>query len=395
VSNLAFSPSFTRAMGYCRNAVYAWFAVAVLLINRSVPDHLLQPAVGASSALAVVCWLLLTAALQTPRRQWTLLGLHLIECLVLLMCARLWMLSAISLFSLSLVALAANTALWGWQRLAVFVPAAGLGLGIGELLSVSAQRIDPFWPDVWFGAGGTLCVLTICALSHSQVQQFVGLSRHLRNERRTLLRYLPSDLPAHLRHPRNRGMHRQWMTVVFIDLVDFTQASNELPPEALVDVLNRFMAQVHDHVENWGGTVSKFLGDGVLCVFPSDGSHCRGNAAAQAVRCVSLLPAVISNVAEEWRANGYGRTCAVRCGVASGYCCSGDWGGGGRLDYTVIGPPVNLAQRLQTAAAEYGGVLLDETTQRLANQASLQAAANTLSLKGLGPVSAYALPRTG
>ena len=78
--------------------------------------------------------------------------------------------------------------------------------------------------------------------------------------------------------------------------------------------------------------------------------------------------------------------------MASGYCCAGHWGGNRRLDYTAIGAPVNLAQRLQSVAGEHGGVLLDETTQALIDSSNqLRVAASILSLKGLGSVPAYPL----
>lgn len=341
--------------------------------------------------LPLLLWLLLYVALRRPCLPAVLLGMHMLECVVLLVCARIWMLSTLGVMSLLLVVLAANTALWGWRRLPMFVPVAGLGLGIAELLADTAWRTGPIWLDAWSVCGGMLFVLVICAVSHSQAEQLVGLSRHLRREKHTLLRYLPSDLPDHLQHQQRLAMRRQWVTVVFIDLVGFTRTSNELPPEALAELLNRFMTLVDDHVERWGGHVSKFLGDGVLCVFPSAVAAARRNAAAQAVRCVGLLPAVIKASNQMGHGSGYGHISAVRCGVASGYCCSGDWGGGGRLDYTVIGPPVNLAQRLQAAASEFGGVLLDETTQRLVEPRAVDPPADRLDLKGLGRVPVYRL----
>ena len=60
-------------------------------------------------------------------------------------------------------------------------------------------------------------------------------------------------------------------------------------------------------------------------------------------------------------------TLDTRTGIASGYCAAGDWGGEGRLDYTLIGSVVNLASRLQSEAPP-GGILVSETTALLISQ---------------------------
>ncbi len=75
--------------------------------------------------------------------------------------------------------------------------------------------------------------------------------------------------------------------------------------------------------------------------------------------------------------------------MASGYCTVGDWGEE-RLDFTVIGAPVNLASRLQ-AHAGHGGVLVCESTAALVGQDLRLGAERALVLKGIGAVKARAL----
>ena len=384
-------------MSRCRAAVYLWFGVAAAFTawfsdsSGTLTNSL--PVVG--GLLLGACWSLLYVALQCGYRRRLLWVLHLADCAVLMFCAKVWAFSLAGGLWLLAIVLAANTALWGWRRLLVFMPAAALGYGSGYLAaadsSLSWQATHP-WLDAWLVCGGMAFMLAICAVAHNQAQLLLGISRHLRAEKHTLLRYLPSDLPDQLQDAVDQGVRREWMSVVFIDLVGFTRATDELPPEALIEFLNRFIAQVDIHVESWGGHVSKFLGDGVLCVFPAPSDAARGNVARQAVRCVGLLPRVLAGLNQQWRAGGHAQTFAVSCGVASGYCCAGHWGGNRRLDYTAIGAPVNLAQRLQSVAGEHGGVLLDETTRALIDSSNqLRVAASVLSLKGLGSVPAYPL----
>ncbi len=384
-------------MSLCRAAVYAWFGAAVAIgvwsADSALADTLILPIVGA--LLLGACWLLVEVTLQRGSPRGLLFVLHLAECAGLMFCAKAWAFSLLGGLWLLAIVLAANTALWGWRKLLQFTPAAALGYGSGMLatgdLSLNWQALYP-WLDAWLVCGGMVFVLAVCAVAHNQAQQLLAFSRHLRAEKHTLLRYLPSDLTAHLHTAGNDGVRREWMTVAFIDLVGFTRATNELPPEALIEFLNRFIAQVDIHVENWGGHVSKFLGDGVLCVFSAPGAAARGNAAQQAVRCVSLLPRLLAELNRQWRASGHGQTFTVSCGLATGYCCAGHWGGSRRLDYTAIGAPVNLAQRLQGVAVEHGGVLMDETTRALVGSCSRpRDAASILSVKGIGKVIAYPL----
>ena len=80
----------------------------------------------------------------------------------------------------------------------------------------------------------------------------------------------------------------------------------------------------------------------------------------------------------------------MRTGVASGYCTLGDRGGPDRLDFTLVGSPVNLASRLQ-GQAEADGVLLDAATAALVESSFRLQPPRMLRLKGLGEVPAYAL----
>ena len=340
-----------------------------------------------------------------PRRGWVLIGAYLGESACLIGLSQWWQWSLLSSSWLVVIILAANTALWGWRTLPLFV-LVSVGSAVGSITATGGQApamaAASGWLDAWTAAAGVVFVLVICAVAHHQAQQLVNLSRHLRQERRHLLRYLPRDLTSHLDRTsqpdgnRTPDFRREWSSVVFIDLVGFTRATQELPPETLVSVLNDFLITVTEHVENWGGDVSKFLGDGLLCVFRAPLVEQRGNAAAQAVRCVGQLPRVLGLLNRQWQEQGQVEQFRVTCGVASGYCSSGDWGSLARLDYTVIGAPVNLAQRLQQAAAQLHSkgadtVLMDKTTCMLLQGDMHIGPERSFELKGLGAVPGYGL----
>jgi len=391
----AFTPLFVQAMGRFRLAFSAWVALLGLLHHRSVDaltPELMIRGVGCLLALSVsVCflWILLCR----PRPQGMLMAAHILESAVITLCAVLLQFNPLSLMWLLVIALGANLALWGWwHMISVLCCMAITYMVVRWLLSPAELCCLP--PDdelMWLVATSAVgFILAICGLAHGHGQRLVAISRSLREDKNFLLRYLPNDMPHRLSTPAVLDVKRAWMTVVFVDMREFTRATYELPVEALTRLVHNFIAQVDEHVEAWGGNVSKFLGDGVLCIFPAEQVSDRQNAAQQALRCISQLPQRLTGIAPALESPYAFSKVTVSCGVASGYCSAGDWGSHRRLDYTVIGSPVNLAQRLQALANSYSGVLIDETTKHLlARPTSIRDAAVMLSLKGIGETAAY------
>ncbi len=139
------------------------------------------------------------------------------------------------------------------------------------------------------------------------------------------------------------------------DMRGFTRLADRLPPQALVGLLNRYFdCQVPAIVEH-GGEVLKFMGDGLLAIFPI------GQGADNAAVCAAALKAAHVTRAEvaALRAAG-GDGAAVRFGLALhlGDVLYGNIGSGNRLDFTCIGPAVNLAARLEKLAGRLGRTVL-------------------------------------
>jgi adenylate cyclase len=139
------------------------------------------------------------------------------------------------------------------------------------------------------------------------------------------------------------------------DMRGFTTLADRLPPQALVDLLNRYFdCQVPPILEH-GGEVLKFMGDGLLAIFPI------GEDAAAAQVCASALAAAHgarTNIAKLHAAAD--DDAGVRFGLALhvGDVLYGNIGGGNRLDFTCIGPAVNLAARLEKLAGRLGRTIL-------------------------------------
>lgn len=146
------------------------------------------------------------------------------------------------------------------------------------------------------------------------------------------------------------------VTVMFLDIRDFTATAERQRPEETVGMLNDYFGAVVPIVVEHGGHTNKFLGDGLLAVFGAperlDDHADRALAAATA----------IARLADQPGSSGL----RIGIGLNSGPVVVGSVGGGGRLEYSVIGDTVNVASRVETLTKSLGDtVLLTEATKQL------------------------------
>ena len=198
-----------------------------------------------------------------------------------------------------------------------------------------------------------------CLATHGERTEIRALNVRLQQ-------YLPHTLASRLGvADRPVGLERRWLVVVFADLAGFTTLVERLQMEELATMLDAYLQCIASVTHRWGGAVSKVVGDGALLVFGEEGTRTHRQLVADALGCCRELCDDLDKLSADWQRHGLPGAAQVKTGVSSGYCSLGDWGGGGRLEYTVIGYPVNLASRLQNLAAA-GEVLLCERTSLLA-----------------------------
>ncbi|MEQ8814997.1 MAG: adenylate/guanylate cyclase domain-containing protein [Thalassobaculum sp.] len=161
-----------------------------------------------------------------------------------------------------------------------------------------------------------------------------------------------------------RGELRE-AAVLNVDMRGFSQLATEIPPDDLIALLAEYQGLVVPVVQAHGGSIDKFMGDGVMATFGA--TRPSATAAADALRAAADL----ADAAAAWgqRRRAAGRPApAVGIAVASGPVVFGAVGDQSRLEYTVIGAPVNLAAKLEkhtkaegvralTDAATYGSAL--------------------------------------
>jgi adenylate cyclase len=155
-------------------------------------------------------------------------------------------------------------------------------------------------------------------------------------------------LAGQIRRGHTETMHAAiWLS----DLRGFTPLSDRLPAETVVEVLNRYFDCQVGPIRQHGGEVLKFMGDGLLAVFPiaEDGS----DSAAVCDRVMQAARETRTNIEALKYADADHAIDSFRFGLALhvGKVLYGNIGGGNRLDFTCIGPAVNLAARLEKIAA--------------------------------------------
>jgi signal transduction histidine kinase/DNA-binding response OmpR family regulator len=167
-----------------------------------------------------------------------------------------------------------------------------------------------------------------------------------------LKRFLPNslvqraakgELVLHLR-PEPR-----LLTVLFTDIIGFTQLSNTLRSRRVAELLNEYLAEMTQVIFNNGGTIDKFMGDAILALFGAPEELNPNEQVRRAVETARQMRRALNALNQRWQEQGIGPV-QFRCGIHQGTAVVGMFGGPERSDYTAIGPSVNIASRIQYAA---------------------------------------------
>jgi class 3 adenylate cyclase/tetratricopeptide (TPR) repeat protein len=180
---------------------------------------------------------------------------------------------------------------------------------------------------------------------------------------------------------------RKTVTILFTDVTGSTALGEQLDPESLRDVMGRYFASMREVIERHGGTVEKYIGDAVMAVFGVPVAH--DEDALRAVRAADEMRAALERLNADLRAER-GVALEARSGINTGSVVVGT---GGPTEALIVGDPVNVAARLQTAAAP-GEIVIGSATHELVRDAVEVGPAESLELKGKAePVVAYRLHR--
>ena len=253
---------------------------------------------------------------------------------------------------------------------------------------IYADRFDPF---ATFSADDLELISAVAAQTAVTVETVKAHNRLAREEvaRANYSRFMPEYVVKQLLENPDSfklGGVNQMITVLFADIRGFTLLSENENPEKIVGLLNRYFSAMSEIIFAHGGTLDKYIGDGLMSLFgaptatPEDATNALKTAVTMQKRLVTLN--------NELEAEGFSRI-QTGIGLHTGIATIGYIGSEQRSEYTAIGDTVNLAARLESNALG-GQILISEATAKAAGEAFSLVPQKPLTVKNrIQPVSLF------
>ena len=228
-----------------------------------------------------------------------------------------------------------------------------------------ADRLDPF---AAFKPDDLELISAVAAQTAIAVENARAHERLAREEvaRANYGRFLPEYVVKQMLEKPDSfklGGVSQTITILFADIRGFTRISEHAPPEKIVNLLNRYFSAMTDIIFAHGGTLDKYLGDGLMALFgaptatPDDASNALNAAVAMQRRLIGIN--------QELRDEGFTEI-GVGMGLHTGEAIIGYIGSDRRSEYTAIGDTVNTSSRLESNALG-GEILISDATAKAAH----------------------------
>jgi adenylate cyclase len=237
------------------------------------------------------------------------------------------------------------------------------------------------------------------------VSQFALEQFERRRYRNVLERYVSKNVAREILgdqrsfHELLRGRKKR-ITALFCDIRNFTTATENADPEKLVAQLNEYFLEMVEVVLNEGGTLQKFIGDGLMAVWGDTHSAGVENDACRAVRAALQMRATLEKLNHTWERNPDRRQFAFGIGINHGDVIVGNVGHPQRMEFTVLGDGVNVASRLESATKRFHtDILIGESVAALTRDQFVYRTMDLLSVAGrsqpvevLSPISECSQP---
>jgi adenylate cyclase len=176
------------------------------------------------------------------------------------------------------------------------------------------------------------------------------------------------------------------LSILFADIASFTKWSADREPEIVHAFLSDYLESMAAVIFSHGGTIDKYIGDGILAFFGDPVEQ--EDHADRAVRAAVAMQKKIAGLRAFWMPR-IGMDLKVRIGVNTGKVIAGNLGTKTRIEYTVIGAAVNLGQRMENSAPP-GGVLISGNTRRMIQGPVRLGGGRRIAVKGYDePIECY------
>jgi class 3 adenylate cyclase len=198
-------------------------------------------------------------------------------------------------------------------------------------------------------------------------QIIAAQQQELRQSREAVRRYVPHAVFEHIVSGDILGVAvptRRRVTVLFSHLVGSTALADRVDAEILTQVVNEYLDAMSRLVDEHGGIVSEFAGDGLMALFGAPDEMAAEDQALASVRTAVAMQSHLPSLTQRWHKLGVTDAMEMRIGIDTGVSSVGSFGSEGRMTYTAIGMHANIAARLQSHC-EPGQILLSDATWHL------------------------------
>lgn len=282
----------------------------------------------------------------------------------------------------------------------LLVSLAGLSLDVRQIYAAAVVAIVCQTVLIQLGGADATLAWTLAttiaaaaALAHYAVRRTIRMVNTVSTEelrRQRLARYFPPQVAAHIDEPGDTpvaGESRE-VTLLFCDLRDFTPLAERLDSRQTVALLNDFHSRMVAKIFEHGGTLDKFMGDGLMSYFGAPAPQ--PDHAERAVRCAIAMDADLARWNQERALQG-AAVLRMGIGIHTGTVVLGDIGAPQRRDYTAIGDAVNVASRVEQLTKEAGvSILVSEETRRNVGSSIRFSEARSLHVRGkAAPIRCY------
>lgn len=209
--------------------------------------------------------------------------------------------------------------------------------------------------------------------------------RHVAERRRiadTLQKYVDTQIVRELTHSGTQMIkqgHVMEIAVLFADIRGFTSMSEKLPADAIIAILNEYLALMSRCVRNQGGAVDKFIGDAIMALWGAPVA--RSDSAVAACRAGLDMVRLAQQLAEQTKRR-YGYDVEFGIGIHFGPAVVGNIGSPERMDYTAVGDVVNTAARLEALAPGNCVYISRQVADQLGDYAETRSVGTDVRLKG-------------